>query len=202
MNTQKYTKCISHFQSQLVQSFYIRPLFLKNRAIVVLFLFVCIATKSTAQDGDQEGALFNASYEFGAHVGNILPNQVEGATEIQPQWGLRAGFGLGGAGTSEFTFNAGKDQGVDWKQMSASVRMDMPIEELVGHVYVGLDLTMYESEIKPRVVLGGGHIGGGVMALLSKDLWFRADMKFNINPGTSLFIGGGFLFRFGSGQGS
>lgn len=140
----------------------------------------------------------NAAFEMGAHVGNVLPNQVPGATEIQPQWGLRMGLGTGGAGTGEFTFNAGNGEfGVRWKQVSASIRMDMPIEELVGIVYLGLDATMYESDSKSQTVLGGGHVGGGVMSLISKDLWFRADMKFNVNPGTSLFIGGGFLFRFG-----
>ncbi len=167
-----------------------------------LFLFllpILISQNVLAQGEDSQSGLLNATFEMGAHVGNILPNQVDGATEIQPQWGLQMGFGMGGAATTEFTFNAGNGEGVEWKQLSVSMRMDMPVEELIGIVYIGADATMYESATKAQTVLGGAHVGGGVISLISQDLWFRADMKFNVNPGTSLFIGGGFLFRFGAG---
>jgi hypothetical protein len=173
---------------------------LKYVFIVFCFLLVIFKSKlSQAQNADQgDTQAFNSPFELGGQIGNILPNQVPSVTEIHPQWGLRTGFGFGGSGTSEFGLTAGKGNGVDWKQLSASLRLDMPIEELVGIVYIGLDMTMYETTSKAQTILGGGHVGGGVMSLISKDLWFRADMKFNVNPGTSLFIGGGFLFRFGS----
>ena len=41
----------------------------------------------------------------------------------------------------------------------------------------------------------GGHVGGGFTAHLGDLLWFRADMKFNLNPGTALYIGFGFEWR-------
>jgi len=167
---------------------------MKQNLFVFISLFLSILPQSWAQEAEP----FNAAYEFGAHIGNLLPNQVPGATEIQPQWGLQMGFGMGGAGTTEFTANAGNGEGVEWKQLSLSVRMDMPIEELVGIVYVGVDMSIYETQTQEQKIFGGGHVGGGVMTNISRDLWFRVDMKFNINPGTSLYIGGGLTFRFGS----
>ncbi|MCB9025079.1 MAG: hypothetical protein H6625_02070 [Bdellovibrionaceae bacterium] len=162
----------------------------------VIFLFLlAYSPLLLAQEG--ENVPFNANYELGAQIGSLLPNQVPGASEIQPQWGLRAGFGMGGAGTTEFTANAGNGEGVSWKQLSLSFRMDMPIEELVGIVYIGGDMIIYETLTQEQKIFGGGHVGGGVMSVVSRDLWFRVDMKFNVNPGTSLFIGGGFTFRFG-----
>ncbi|MCB0355659.1 MAG: hypothetical protein KDD40_01550 [Bdellovibrionales bacterium] len=172
---------------------------MKSFTFTFIFIYCWCFNAVFAQNADKDA--YNASYELGAHIGNILPNQVPGASEIQPQWGLRLGFGLGGSGTTEFTANAGNGEGVMWKQASISVRMDMPIEELVGQVFIGGDITMYETQTQAAKTFGGGHVGGGVMSLISRDLWFRVDMKFNINPGTSLFIGGGFLFRFGSESG-
>ena len=168
-----------------------------------LLIFSIILLAPLAQLWAQQGdnAPYNAGYEFGAHIGNILPNQISGVTEIQPQWGLRLGFGMGGAGTTEITANAGNGEGVKWKQLSVSARMDMPIEELVGIVFIGGDISMYETQTQEAKSFGGGHVGGGVMSLISRDLWFRMDMKFNINPGTSLYIGGGFMFRYGSSEG-
>ena len=172
---------------------------MKSLAIIFSLFLLFFSPPSWAQLGDT--APYNAGYEFGAHIGNILPNQVPGATEIQPQWGLRLGFGMGGAATTEITANAGNGEGVKWKQLSVSARMDMPIEELVGIVFIGGDITNYETQGTEAKSFGGGHVGGGVMSLISRDLWFRVDMKFNITPGTSLYIGGGFVFRLGSSEG-
>lgn len=166
--------------------------------LIGLFLFILLCFQSL-QAQEQDNLPFNASYELGAHIGSLLPNQIDGVSEIHPQWGLRMGFGMGGAGTAEITANAGNGEGVMWKQLSLSARMDMPIEELVGIVFIGLDMSIYETLTQEQKILGGGHIGGGVMSHISQDLWFRVDMKFNINPGTSLYIGGGFVFRFGDG---
>ncbi|MCB0389876.1 MAG: hypothetical protein KDD58_01225 [Bdellovibrionales bacterium] len=171
------------------------------KSFLVIFLYIfCFTQVLWAQNNENDP--YNASYEFGAQIGNVLPNQVPGASEIQPQWGLRMGFGIGGAGTIEFTANAGNGEGVKWKQLSVSARMDMAIEELVGIVYIGGDVTNYETLTQEAKSFGGGHVGGGVLSIISRDLWFRLDMKFNINPGTSLFIGGGFTFRFGESGGS
>lgn len=162
-----------------------------------IFFLILLSYSSVLWAQDEENVPFNANYELGAQIGSLLPNQVPGASEIQPQWGLRMGFGMGGAGTTEFTANAGNGEGVSWKQLSFSFRMDMPIEEFVGIVYVGGDMIIYETLTQEQKIFGGGHVGGGVMSVISRDLWFRVDMKFNVNPGTSLFIGGGFTFRFG-----
>lgn len=155
--------------------------------------------------GQQEEAIpgQNVSFEFSGQLGNVLPNQVPGVTEITPQWGVRTGFRTSKKGFVEVGGTAGKGSGVSWSDLSLSLRMDIPVETIMGFTYLGGDLISYEAPSHgARKFFGGGHVGGGVMSLVGDAIWFRADMKFNINPGTSLFIGAGFMLRFGGGSGS
>jgi hypothetical protein len=71
----------------------------------------------------------------------------------------------------------------------------VPVEQLVGFVYLGADAVRYGPQGGDLSLLGSGHVGGGVQALLADAVWFRGDMKFNVNPGTALYIGFGFVFR-------
>ena len=140
--------------------------------------------------------------EFGLHLGNLLPAQINGVTEIMPLWGFRGGYRVGDA-FLESGFIGGNARGAEWINVHLSLRGDFPIEGLVGTVYAGGDGTQFKGVNTEKKIFGGGHLGGGVMAQVSTNIWFRADMKLNINPGTSLYIGFGFDFRFkGSGNGS
>ena len=167
---------------------------------IFLFLLLLVPLVSFGQEGDQP-ELLNAAFEAGPFIGNLLPNQIDGVTEIHPQWGWWTGFGLGGAGTAEINITSGNGNGVEWSSLSTSLRMDVPIENLIGIVYIGANVSYYKGVDMPKKLFGGGHVGGGVMTPLSKLLYFRADMKFHVNPGTSLLIMGGFLFRFPGGEG-
>lgn len=169
--------------------------------ICVLFVFFLggpLGAQAQEQNQDTE-----VGWEFQPHLGNILPNQIENVEEIVPQWGLRFSFpaeaskGL----TYEFGVTAGQGEGIEWQNAHISVRIDQDIEQLLGIFYVGFDAHSYvgagQSE---RKTFGGGHLGGGFMAEIRDRLWFRGDMKFNVNPGTSLYFGFGFVFRFPPGS--
>jgi len=138
-----------------------------------------------------------ANTEFGFHLGNVLPNQIDGITEIAPQWGVRGGFRLTSSAFAEFGGIAGKGEGVDWTNIHISLRIGVPIETLMGIVFIGGDLHHLGGEGREKKTFGGGHVGGGIMSHIADAVWFRTDMKFNVNPGTSLYIGAGFIFRLG-----
>ncbi len=168
------------------------------RTILAIAIFFCASANVRAAEEAAASQVYNAAFEFGPQMGNILPNQIDGVTEIHPQWGVWTGFGLGGDTTMEFLINAGNGNNVEWSQGSASLRMDFPVETLVGFAYIGADATHFKGSGKAKKLFGGGHVGGGFLTVISRDLWFRVDMKFNVNPGTSLYISSGFIFRFGS----
>jgi len=91
----------------------------------------------------------------------------------------------------------GNGNGVEWKNYHADLRIDMPIEGVLAMAYLGGDAIYYTGVAKSSKLIFGGHAGGGVKAPISGDTWFRVDMKFGFSPGTSLYIGAGFEFRFG-----
>lgn len=137
-------------------------------------------------------------YEAGGHLGILLPNQVPGVTEITPQGGIRGAIRTGELVYVEFGANSGKGEGAEWNNLFVSLRGGVPLEGLLGIVFIGLDLQAYQAGGESKKTFGGGHVGGGVMAHVAGNVWFRTDMKFNVNPGTSMYIGAGFLFRWGS----
>tara|TARA_B100000749_G_C18450166_1_gene476219 strand:+ start:56654 stop:57175 length:522 start_codon:yes stop_codon:yes gene_type:complete len=139
-------------------------------------------------------------YEFGFHMGRLLPNQIDGATEIIPLWGLRGGIGWGGV-TTEFGYIGGNGEGVKWNDVHISARANIPVETLVGHVYIGIDLIDYQGANGEEITRGSGHVGGGILNRIAPGVWFRGDMKFNVNPGTSMYLGFGFTIAVPSGGG-
>ena len=143
----------------------------------------------------------NIGWEVGFHIGNVLPNQIDGVDEIFPQWGLRSGFRIAPNGFAEFGGTAGKGEGVEWSNLHVSLRLGLPIENLLGIVYLGGDVTYFKGIGRAKKMFGGGQVGGGLMSLIADAVWFRFDMKFNVNPGTSMYIGAGFMFRFPGGGG-
>lgn len=161
-----------------------------------LMLFTALAQAQAPEGPDETGA--NVGFEVGAHLGNLLPNQVAGLTEITGLGGVRAGYRLGPMGFLEGGVVTGKGNGAEFTNAHISLRMDIPVENIVGTAFIGPDITYYKGEGQSKKLLGGGHVGGGVMALLGGTVWFRSDMKFTVNPGTSLYIGFGIVFRFPS----
>ncbi|MCB0385933.1 MAG: hypothetical protein KDD43_11115 [Bdellovibrionales bacterium] len=170
-------------------------------SLFLIALLLVLPVQGWAQQPDADPNA-NISSEFGFHLGNLLPAQIDGVTEIMPLWGLRGGYRLA-QGFVEFGGIGGNARGAEWTNLHLSLRADMPIEGLVGILFFGADATQFKGAGKEKKIFGGGHVGGGVYVNISPTVWFRGEMKFNVNPGTSLYIGFGFVFRFqGGGTGA
>ncbi len=146
-----------------------------------------------ASDGDKTGS--NTNFEIGAHIGNLLPSDIAGLTEITGLGGFRLGYRLGPMVVSEATVAMGNGDGASYRNASLGLRFDVPVESFVGFLFIGADVTNYSGVGRASSTLGGGDVGGGIMTELGGALWLRSDMKFTFNPGTSMYIDFSFLFR-------
>lgn len=171
-------------------------------AIVSAVAFTSFSARAQAQNDDNTRGLGGGDYEAALMIGSLLPNQINGVTEIMGLGGVRAGFRIAPAGWFEAGLNMGNGSGQSWRDGSIDARMDIPVENLVGIAFIGLDVVQYEGPEKSSTIDFGGHVGGGIQANLGGDIWCRTDMKFQFNPGTSLMVGLSFMWRFGAGGGA
>lgn len=169
--------------------------FVRQLSFLLFIIFPVQSWAQSPQQGpDETGS--NVGYEAGLNLGNLLPNQIPGLTEITGLGGMRAGFNVGERAFIEGGFATGKGEGAEWTNTYASFRLDMPVETLVGVAFLGFDATYYKGVGRTKKLFGGGHVGGGLMALVGGAVWFRSNMKFTVNPGTSMYIDFGIVFRF------
>lgn len=168
--------------------------------LVILTLGFCASLTAGAQAADEASTQpgSDAPFEIGFHLGDLLPNQIPGITEIMGIGGLRTGIRLSPQSYFEGGFIAGNGSGQQWKNIHADIRMDIPVQNLVGLAYVGADSNYFKGAGHATSLVFGGHVGGGIQAHLSGSAWFRTDMKFSFNPGTSLYFGFGLVWRLGS----
>ncbi|HEX4924684.1 MAG TPA: hypothetical protein VFV50_11380 [Bdellovibrionales bacterium] len=164
------------------------------RALFIALLLV--ASPAFAQQPELEKKI---GFEWSVHTGPLLPNQIEQVTEIMPMWGARVGFPNRNAFV-EVGATSARAYGTSLYNGHISYRGDITVESLTGIFYAGLDLYHITPPEQSARTEGGGHIGAGLMTLIGDVAWFRADMKFNINPGTALYIGFGINFRLPEGQ--
>lgn len=157
----------------------------------LLFALLLVASPSFAQQPEQDKKI---GFEWGLHTGPLLPNQIEQVTEIMPMWGARVGFPNRNA-MVEIGATSARAYGTSLYNGHISYRGDITVESLTGIFYAGLDLYHITPPEQSGRTEGGGHVGAGLMTLIGDVAWFRADMKFNINPGTALYIGFGITFR-------
>lgn len=151
------------------------------------------------QDDSEASAAASAagSYEAGLLIGSLLPNQINGVTEIMGLGGVRGGFRLAPQAWAEGELVTGNAHGQSWRNVGADIRMDIPVENLVGIAYIGLDLVQFSGPGDSSQFDFGGHVGGGLLAHLGGSIWMRSDMKFGFSPGTSMMISLAFMWRFG-----
>ena len=168
--------------------------------LVLYTLIFCFSASLWAQqqgdDTDYYGA--NSNFEMGFHAGRLLPSQIDGVDEIIPQVGFRTSFRSSEKGFWEVGVQGGNGNGMRWAGAHLGLRLDVPVDTLLAHVILGIDVTRYSSTTVDESTTGGGHIGGGFQALIGGPLWFRTDMKFNISPGVSMYLGFGFVMKYGS----
>lgn len=163
--------------------------------LLLAFTFCNVMAFAQTDGGATGSAGSDSTFEVGFHLGNLLPNQIGGVQEIMGLGGVRLGMRFAPSTYFEAGVISGNGEGVEWKDAHVDVRMDIPIENLVGIAYVGADTVYYNGNGHSNKLVFGGHAGGGFQAHVGGSLWFRGDMKFGFNPGTSLYIGAGFVFR-------
>jgi hypothetical protein len=172
-----------------------------------LWLFVCVVLAGSSalawgQAGGDSAASSpgsDAPFEIGFHLGDLLPNQINGVREIMGLGGARMGFRLSPGTYAEGGMIFGNGSGQQWKNAHADLRMDIPVETLVGVAFIGADSTYFKGVGRGSSLIFGGHLGAGVQAHLGGTTWFRSDMKFSFSPGTSMYLGFGFVWRLGGG---
>lgn len=168
-------------------------------------LFLCLtlcAGLAKAQEDEEEIEYVPSAYEFGIVVGTFLPNQINNVTEILPAWGGRYAWGAK-RGAREATLILMRGKGTVYYMGSFTFRQDWVMDNsLQIYMGVGGDIHYYSpADINKNRFYGGGHVAGGFLTRLQQDMWFRAGMKFNVVPGTSLLIEFGFQWRFPEDEG-
>lgn len=166
------------------------------RANAVLWIFcagilLSVSDAKAQEDGAAEGS------EISLFVGSLLPNQIDGVTEILPVFGGRYGFSTDRMGVAEFGVSNTHAEGVDFTVVSASLRAELPaIDQFVGSVYGGLDFTWFRpAGAEERQSETGLHVGAALSAMISNTLAFRSDLKLNASPGTSMALQFGLVFK-------
>lgn len=176
------------------------------RVGIVILAAMCVWVSPVLAQSEDSGSAATAQgadapYELGLHFGNLLPNQINGVTEIMGLGGLRNSYRLSPGSYAEGGFITGNGKGQEWKNIHLDLRMDIPVETLVALAYIGADATYYKGRDMGTRLIFGGHVGGGIQAHLAGSAWFRGDMKFQFSPGTTLYIGFGIQWRLGSSGG-
>lgn len=176
------------------------PVLGSNPDLVFKFIFLLggllsVPNLSLAQPKTPEKESSKYGTEYQLHTGPLLPNQITGMTEIVKSWGGGVGIPLK-AGVLECGAINGRGDGVEYYNPFVSLRGDVKFEDLFGIFYIGLDVLHYRpADSTEFLTVGGGHVGTGIMIKGGGQLWFRSDMKFNVNPGTALYIGFGIMLR-------
>lgn len=166
----------------------------KFRFVVLASLIALTAVASPCASFAQDGG--SDSDDISLYIGSMLPNQIDGVTEILPVFGGRYGFGTN-IGTFEVGGANTHAEGVDFTTISGSLRGDFDLGDgMTGLIYGGLDWNYYvPAGATERQSETGLHIGTGAMMLVSNTLWLRSDLKFMGGPGTSLYLLFGILFK-------
>lgn len=161
------------------------------KTILILILFSVSAFSQEAEDSP-----YNYGFAWSIHTGPFLPNQINNVTEIQPSWGLRFTFPKNfGKASTDWGVTNSHAKGVDYFNYYISAKTEVPFQDLITVVYLGLDGHSYRTGLNNYTNDFGGHFGMGLITHLGGNTYWRMDMKFNVNPGTSLYLGFGFEFR-------
>lgn len=173
-----------------------------NRLFSKLFIWIFVAVwlwpnsaafAQTEEKGDGAGS--KSTMDFGLTVGNILPNQIDGMTEITGLGGFHGAYRLNSFSFLEARYLGGNGSGASWQNVAMSGRYEMSVDAFVAAALVGLDVNYYGGNGASKQFTLGGHAGGAILSQIGGSTWLRADMNFQVKPGTSLFIGIGLMFR-------
>ncbi len=175
------------------------------KIIFVIFFTVLMGQPVFAQDegggGGDGGAEGPQNSQFGYFIGRVLPNGVTDEDEIYTLWGLRYSMHRKSSQFFDFGTINGNSEGVKWNSLFFSISTQIPVETLIGHAGVGLDLIRYETGTIDTTNKGSVHFIGGIMSKIGSGTYLRFDMKLNQMPGTFLYFALGLSMELGGGGG-
>lgn len=166
---------------------------MKIKALYFLLFFVFFTSSVQAQDQ----AAISPAWEVGALVGRLLPNQVDGVTEVMSLGGAHLGYRLSPMVYAQGHFHTGNGEDQTWRNLGLSLRMDQPLEDFLVSVYAGGQSTISAGHGTKENTELGAFVGGSLLASTGGPTWLKLDMNFGFGPGTTLFISLGLLLRFG-----
>lgn len=135
--------------------------------------------------------------EISGHLGSMLPNQIEGVTEILPIFGFRYAHSVASGLSIEGGLENAHAKGVDFTAATFDLRGDIPLgDQMFALLYGGLTFNYYSKiNTQDRQSEWGGNVGGALLAGITETLAVRADLRMSASPGTSLYLGFGLAFR-------
>jgi len=178
-------------------AFRMRRFLARGLGLVILSVALSILGGSDAFAQDDGGGGEGGGSEISLYLGTMLPNQIDGVTEILPLMGGRYGLRTASMGTFELGATNTHAEGVDFTTFTGSIRADLPaMDGFFGIIYTGIDINYYRpAGSEDRRTETGFHVGSGLLMHASDTLWFRSDLKFMASPGTSLSLLFGLVFR-------
>jgi hypothetical protein len=161
----------------------------------LLFLVVTLfLNTSMAQDQAPTGAA--GGMAVSVFTGPLLPNNIDGVTEIQSSWGARLAKVAEWVDFYEAGLLVSNAKGVELFNYFISAKIEVDTKAFLTQVYAGLDFLIYESNKGFDDKVFGMHAGTAFLAHISETIFFRTDMKLTFKPGNTLFIGFGLETRF------
>lgn len=134
------------------------------------------------------------------HMGPLLPESIPATDEILSGVGFRYAYPYSSKSLIEAGYTGSNSEGVKYSNIDVSLRGDMPFQDIFVFGLIGLDSARIKGATSEDFTYYvGGHVGGGLLAHIADTLFLRMEMRFNFHPGTILFFGFGFEYRFGSG---
>ena len=142
--------------------------------------------------------------QLGVSTGPFMANGITGVREILPLFGVRFGFPFRKIFV-EASALSGRAQGTEFHSADLGIRIDLDFEFIQYFILAGADVhywkrapnTFREFEYRSG---SGWHTGFGFFYPISDVLSFRNDFKISFGPGTTMFVGVGFVFTFGSSE--
>lgn len=135
--------------------------------------------------------------ELGLHAGPLLPSKVPAVTEIVQGWGARFSVPTR-KGVFELDSFLGQGDGTTYSSLAFDYRLDIDNDVLPAHFLLGLHTDWFSPPGEGYRFSGGWHYGGGISQHVGGPIYFRGDFKYRFSPGNSVYVGIGFLYRFGT----
>lgn len=145
----------------------------------------------------QESANLSPQWEVGAAVGRLLPDQVDGVTEVMSLGGAHLAYRLSPMVYAQSHFLTGNGHGQSWRNLGLSVRLDQELQDFLVSIYGGAQSTLSSGPGVKESNEFGGFVGGGLLMSTGGPTWLKMDMNFGFGPGTTLLISLALLLRFG-----